>query len=315
MSPHYRPGSRWLRAVLIGAAVVGLVGALAEAAALAYLRLNEDELVFHTARSRLHANGSLPRDAERLDIPESDGSRLAGFVLPADRARDAGFWILHLHGNADSAFAPGQIRHSEELQALGFSVLSFDYRGFGLSPGVASEPHIDQDAESAFQALLDRGVPPSHIIAWGHSLGSGPAVLLAGNHPVAALVLFGAFTSVPDVAQGMYPYLPVRWIAGIHFDSIYRIGQVHAPVLIAHAAADTLVPLAHARRLFAAAHDPKRLWILSGEFHDGFGGHIDALYDSGELAAALSALLGVRLSAAATPFRSRSAAPEPPGAH
>jgi hypothetical protein len=38
----------------------------------------------------------------------------------------------------------------------------------------------------------------------GHSLGSGPAVLLATRHKAAALVLFGAFTSIPDAAAERY---------------------------------------------------------------------------------------------------------------
>ena len=58
--------------------------------------------------------------------------------------------------------------------------------------------------------VLRRGVTAEHIIILGHSLGSGPAVLLATRHKAAALVLFGAFTSIPDVAAEQYPYLPVR---------------------------------------------------------------------------------------------------------
>ncbi|MGH8231256.1 MAG: alpha/beta hydrolase [Steroidobacteraceae bacterium] len=286
------------RAALLGLACLCALALLAQAGALLYLRLNEDELVFHTAQSRLQRDGELPAEAESFTIRAQDGSALAAFLLRAPVAQDSGYWILHLHGNAASAFSPEQIRHCRQLQQLGFSVLCFDYRGFGRSGGRASEAHLDQDAEAALQALIDRGIAPAHIIVWGHSLGSGPAVLLARAYPVAALVLFGAFTSVPDVAQQIYPYLPVRWIAGIHFDSIDRIGQVHVPVLIVHATTDTLIPVEHARRLYAAANAPKRLLLLQGSFHDGFGGHLDALYDQGDrLLPALSALLGVPLSA------------------
>lgn len=267
-------------------------------AALLYLKLHESELVFRAAVSHARTTGQLPPGAERLVMRAADGSRLAGFILRREAAQESAFWILHLHGNADSAFSPEQIRHCERLRQLGFSVLSFDYRGFGMSSGEVSEMHMDQDAEAAFNELIRRGIPPERIIVWGHSLGSGPAVLLASEHPVAALVLFGAFTSIPDAAQDRYPYLPVRWIASIRFASIDRISQVHVPVLIAHSATDTLIPLRHAQRLFAAANQPKRLLILDGVYADGFGGHVAALYDRGELLMpALSALLGQRLSA------------------
>jgi pimeloyl-ACP methyl ester carboxylesterase len=290
-----RPG--WL--VWVGGACAAVV--LALGSALLYLKLHENELVFRTGMSRARATGLLPAGAERLAIHGLDGSELAALILQPDAAHDSAFWILMLHGNADSAFSSEQIRHSESLRDLGFSVLSFDYRGFGMSAGVASEAHMNQDADAAFQALIERGIPPGHIVLLGHSLGSGPAVVLASEHAVAALVLFGAFTSIPDAAQDTYPYLPVKWLAGIRFASIDLIPRVHVPVLIAHSAADTVIPFHHAQRLFAAANEPKRLLVLGGTNSDGLGGHVAALYDHSELLAlALSELMGQPLSLTGT---------------
>ncbi len=266
----------WFCGVLL-VAVVGIGGALL------YLKLHESELVFHTTLSHERATGQLPPGAERIVIPAPGGAQLAGLILRPDAAQDSGYWILHLHGNADSAFSPEQLRHCQSLKQLGFSVLCFDYRGFGLTAGVASEAHVDQDPEAAFDELLERDVSPAHIIVWGHSLGSGPAVVLASEHPVAALVLFGAFTSIPDAARDAYPYLPVKWIASVRFASIDLMPRVHVPVLLAHSASDTLIPLHHAQRLFAAANEPKRLLVLDGVYSDGFGGHVAALYDHGQL--------------------------------
>ena len=287
--------------------LIGLGGALAAAAlavagTLLYLKLHEDELVFHTAISHARTHGRLPPGGERVVIHGPGDTELAAVILRPDAAHDSTFWILLLHGNADSAFSSEQLRHCESLRELGFSVLSFDYRGFGLSPGVASEAHMDQDAEAALQALIERGISPAHIVLWGHSLGSGPAVVLASEHPVAALLLFGAFTSIPDAAQDTYPYLPVKWITGVRFASIDLIARVHVPVLVVHSATDTVIPLHHAQRLFDAANEPKRLLVLNGVYSDGFGCHVAALYDHGELLGpALSAVMGQRLSLTGTP--------------
>jgi hypothetical protein len=121
--------------------------------------------------------------------------------------------------------------------------------------------------------------------------------VLASKHAIAALVLFGAFTSMPDEAQYTYPHLPVKWLVGIQFASIDLIGQVHVPMLIAHSVTDTVVPFHHAQRLFAAANEPKRLLVLDGAYTDGFGGHVDALYDHlDQLIPALSALIGQPLT-------------------
>jgi uncharacterized protein len=278
---------------LLGLSAVVAVATLALGSMLIYLKLHESELVFHTALSHAHTTRQLPWGAQSIVIHGAGGYELAGLIMRPQSAKDSGLWILHLHGNATSAFSPEQLRHCESLRNSGFNVLSFDYRGFGLSAGEATESHVDQDAEAAFDELRRRGIAASQIIVWGHSLGSGPAVLLASNHAVAALVLFGAFTSIADAAQDTYRYLPVKWLVGIRFDSIDLIRQVHVPVLIAHSVSDSLVPFHHAQRLFAAANEPKRLLLLHGVYTDGFGGHVAALYDHLDLLLpALFALIG-----------------------
>lgn len=268
-------GSRIARIALLA----GGVAVLAMAFAMGWLKAHEGELVFAAARSRQHLLTELPPDAERVTVPEPGGVALAGVVYRAAADADSGFWMLHLHGNADSAFSQWQLRHCEALRRSGFSVLEIDYRGFGLTPGEPSEAGMYEDSEAAFQELLRRGVPPDRIILLGHSLGSGPAVWLAGRHAAAALVLFGAFTSIPDAAAGRYPYLPVRLVVAVRFDSLSRIGAVHMPVAVVHSTADTLIPYSHALKLYAAAHEPKYLLTLDFPSHDGFGGHVDALYE------------------------------------
>ncbi len=124
---------------------------------------------------------------------------------------------------------------------------------------------------------------PERIIIWGHSLGSGPAVELATKHRAAALVTFGAFTSIPDMAVTRYPWLPVRWIVGVHLDSLQRIPGVKMPVVIAHTVSDLVVPYANAQRLFAAAPEPRRLLRLTVQNDDGLGGHVTALYEQLDL--------------------------------
>jgi len=266
---------RIARVVLIAGGMIVLVMAIA----MTWLKVHEGDIVFAAERSRQHILRDLPPDAERLALPAANTAELAGLVYRADSSADNGFWVLHLHGNADSAFSPWQVRHCEALRRSGFNVLEFDYRGFGLTPGRPSEASMYDDAEAAYQALLRRGVAPNRIILLGHSLGSGPAVLLATRHQAAALVLFGAFTSIPDAAADRYPYLPVRLAVAVQFNSLARIGDVHIPVVIAHSRSDRLIPYSHALKLFAAANEPKHLITFESATDDGFGGHVDALYE------------------------------------
>jgi fermentation-respiration switch protein FrsA (DUF1100 family) len=272
-------GNRIARIMLLG----GGLAVLAMALAMGWLKAHEGELVFAAARSRQFLLTELPVDAERVAVREPTGVELAGVVYRTAAGADDAFWVLHLHGNADSAFSRWQVRHCEALRRSGFNVLEIDYRGFGRTPGEPSEAGMYEDSEAAYQELLRRGVPPNRIILLGHSLGSGPAVMLATRHPAAALVLFGAFTSIPDAAAGRYPYLPVRLVVAVQFNSLARIGAVHMPVVIAHSSDDTLIPYSHALKLYAAAHQPKHLLTLDFPSGDGFGGHVDALYDHADI--------------------------------
>ena len=266
------------------------------AAALLRLKAQESELVFRTQASHDRALSASPlQPALRVNIPTADGNELAGILLRATPQRDTGFWILHLHGNADSAFSEVQRQHIEVLHGLGFSVLAFDYRGFGLSPGEASEANVYQDAQAAYQYLVRSGAVPKNIILWGHSLGGGPATYLAAQNKAAALVLFGAFTSIPDAAQDAYRFLPVKWIAHIQFDSLARLPDVRMPVLVAHSVSDKTIYYHHAQELYGAANQPKELLPLRAA-PDGFGGHVQALYDRPDLIAdRLSKLLGTEI--------------------
>ena len=265
---------RVARIVLLGAGLLVLFVTIA----MVWLKVHEDELVFAAARSRQHILTILPADAERVTVPLANGAGLASLLFHADSGADNGFWVLLLHGNADSAFSRWQVRHCEALREAGFNVLDIDYRGFGMTPGQPSEAAMYEDSEAAYQALLQRGVAANRVILFGHSLGSGPAVLLATRHEAAALVLFGAFTSLPDAAAFRYPYLPVRLAVKVQFNSLARIGAVHMPIVVAHSRGDTVIPYSEGLAIFAAAHEPKR-FIAIDPMNDGFGGHVDALYE------------------------------------
>jgi fermentation-respiration switch protein FrsA (DUF1100 family) len=120
-------------------------------------------------------------------------------------------------------------------------------------------------------------------------------VHLASRHPAAALVLFGAFTSIPEAAADRYPWLPVRWLVGVHFDSRRLLSAVHIPIVLAHTETDRVIDFHHAKDLFAAASGPKRLLVLADRTRDGFGGHVEALYDQIDVLA--DALADLRLPA------------------
>ena len=111
-------------------------------------------------------------------------------------------------------------------------------------------------------------MPEQRIILMGGSLGCAIATELAVHHPARALVLTAPFTSVPDMAQKTFPWLPARWLVRNRMDNLRKIREVTCPVLIAHGTADTLIPFSQGERVFEAANQPKRFFPMPGHDHD-----------------------------------------------
>jgi fermentation-respiration switch protein FrsA (DUF1100 family) len=195
----------------------------------------------------------------------ADGTRLHGWHIPCPNAKAV---ILFCHGNA------GNITHrAHAAEALrrraGVTVLLFDYRGYGRSEGKPTGKGILADARAARAWLAQReNVPESEIVLMGESIGGAVAVDLAARDGAKALILESTFDSLPTVAAEHYPWLPVRWLMRTRLDSAAIIGDYHGPLLQSHGDADTIVPLEHGQRLFAAANEPKQFLLLPGHDHN-----------------------------------------------
>ena len=201
-----------------------------------------------------------------LAIPTSDGETLHAWLVPAPEARGT---LLFFHGNA------GNISHRLDsiamFQRLGLNVLILDYRGYGRSTGKPSEQGTYRDAQAAWDYLTrTSGESPQRIVLFGRSLGGAVAAWLAARVQPAALVLESSFTSVPDLGAQIYPWLPVRLISRLRYDTRARLPQVRVPLLIIHSRDDEIVPFRHGRELFAAANQPKTFLELRGGHNDGF---------------------------------------------
>jgi hypothetical protein len=239
---------------------------------LVLLRLFEPRLIYFPGqqRSLLQPPARLGLPIGRVEIPTADGVRLVGWVIPAE-ADSSGLWLLICHGNAGNLSEFDRPLHYAGLRQLGLSLLAFDYRGYGESNGVPSEQGLYRDADAAYRFLREtRGVAADRIVVFGHSLGSAVAIDLAARHPAAGLIVEGALTSAVDRGQELYPYIPVRRIARSRFGSLDKVAAIAVPKLILHATRDEVIPLAHGRRLFEAAGEPKTFVELEGGHADAF---------------------------------------------
>lgn len=199
-----------------------------------------------------------PHDQDLLGtvkLQSSHGDTISAVYYPTAKRSD--HIVLYSHGNNHDLveFLP----ILEDFQAHGYSILCYDYPGYGTSSGTASEASIYAAADAAYKYVTESlGYAPNAISLYGCSLGSGPATWLAQRYPVGRLIIEGGFTSTFRV---MTKFKILPWD---RFDNIARLPEVECPVLMIHAKQDEVIPFSHALQNFDAIRAPKdSLWLES----------------------------------------------------
>ena len=198
--------------------------------------------------------------------------KLHGLWLPADPVADAiepgpAPVLLYLHGARWNV--NGSAPRMRRMQALGFSVLAIDYRGFGKSTReLPSEERAFEDARAAWDWLAHR-YPDRPRYIFGHSLGGAISIDLAAKvHDERGVLVEGTFTSIPEVAASMkWGWLPIGWLITQRMESVKKVGAIGSPLLVVHGADDQLIKIDIGRRLFEAAQGPKAFVQVDGGTH------------------------------------------------
>lgn len=154
------------------------------------------------------------------------------------------------------------------LQKSDHGLFLCEYRGFGASPGSPTEQGVYTDARAAVEWLAKNGHPADHLIFYGSSLGTGVAVEMAVETPPAMVILHSPYARLYDVVKRLFPFYPINFLLRNRFDSVDKIGKIHAPVLILHGDDDSIIPIANARKLFEAANHPKYFIEAKGWGHN-----------------------------------------------
>ena len=247
-----RPRLLRIIGALAAAYLVGLVAVLAL----------QPRLVYFPGPPPSRQPEDLGYPCRTVSLATSDGETLGAWFLPAPEPLGA---VIFSHGNAGNI--EGRARAARALVAMGFSVLLYDYRGYGASTGSPDEAGTYLDAEAAYGWVTsEAGFEPQRVIAYGRSLGGAVALELALRQPVAGLFLESTFTSIPDMAELLYPWIPLRWFPGIEYDNLAKMDEVTVPVAVAHSPDDELIP-ADMGAALAQEAKPSAEWI------EGAGGH------------------------------------------
>ena len=230
-----------------------------------YTNVVDRYFIFFPDRTVSQDPGDVGLEFDDVFFSAPDGVKLHGWFVPG-RGEATLVWF---HGNA------GNISHRIENVAeihtlLGVNIFIFDYRGYGNSDGEVSEKGTYLDAEGAMAYIRTRGdVDQQRLVLFGRSLGGAVAAEVATKNDVHAVVLESAFSSVQAMARRHYPFLPgIGAIVRTKYDTLSKLKDVHAPVMVLHGDRDETVPIEIGRELFEAANPPKRFFTIEGAGHN-----------------------------------------------
>jgi alpha-beta hydrolase superfamily lysophospholipase len=177
--------------------------------------------------------------------------------------------ILFFHGNAGNIST--RISFFKKLYEHHFSILAFDYPGFGKSQGKSTEESCQQAALLFFHFLQnEKKYSRKKIILWGESIGGSLATLLSLTTHSPSLVLQSTFTDIQEIIHKVAPKIPsfiyhsVRFETKKYLKKRYQMAKLNKEMktLLIHSREDELIPYTHAEFLKKYAND---LWECGGK--------------------------------------------------
>ena len=228
------------------------------------------------------AVGNCPNDlaCENIEFPSESGTTIKGWFLQGESKKGA---IVLMHGVRNNRVH--LLDRIEFLHKAGFSILAFDFQGSGESVGKQLTFGFleSKDAEASVKFIKEK-LPNEKIGVLGISMG-GAAFLLSKNMPKTdALILEMVYPTMQKAienrlnlwlfrgAGNLSPLLTMQFPMrlGVSVDElrpIDKISNVKIPTMIIAGENDRHTTLEESKQLFAAANEPKELWIVQNAEH------------------------------------------------
>ena len=236
-------------------------------ALVALLYLTQRSLMYFPDPRRLNPAAAGLQQAEEVMLQSADGVRVSAWHVPARENMPV---VIYFQGNGGGLNLRAE--RFRKLTADGTGLVALNYRGYGGSGGKPSEAGIILDAKAAYDFAAER-YGADRIVLWGESLGTGVAVALAAEQPVARVILESPYSSIADVAASLYWFVPVRLLLSDSFRSDQRIAKVTVPVLVVHGERDNIIPIAYGERLYEMIRGPKQFIRLTKAGHNDHDSH------------------------------------------
>ncbi|MCH8566657.1 MAG: alpha/beta hydrolase [Balneolales bacterium] len=237
-------------------------------AACAFLYFFQNQLIFLPSSEIVQTPLDAGMEFTEHFFETENGLKLHGWFIPASGSHDKHPTIIFCHGNAGNI--SGRIPIIRQFHSIDANVFIFDYQGYGQSEGRTGERQVLADGLAAWDFVTkELGIPEHTILPVGRSMGGPVAAHMALNRNATALAIESTFTSIPDIALKTYPIFPVRLLARINLPTLEFVEAFGGPILVAHSAADRLIPYEMGRTLYESAGERGRWLELQGGHNDG----------------------------------------------
>jgi len=225
-------------------------------------RWTERRMVFAPSSGWYEDLSVTSRPAEERRIQSENGVELSAIWFPSPWPKGV---LLYCHGNAGNL---SHRRHVVETwrDKLGYSVLLFDYQGYGRSGGKTSEDALYADTLAAYHEAKElAGMEP--VVA-GRSLGTVPAIWLSARKPVRGLYLDSPLSSAEEMAKQLLPIPGIGFILSVRLDNLSEVKKISCPLFIVHGEQDRIIPLEQGQKVYDAAPGVKRFVEAKGQGHN-----------------------------------------------
>ncbi len=228
-----------------------------------------DHLILFPTKAPIDAG-----EAARKMVPFQNGE-LEVWTAKSYRAKQqagADIYVLRFYGNADRADR-WVAAEAEEWNGRAVEIWGMNYPGFGRSTGPARLSRIGPAAIAAFDELK-RHAAGRLIVLYGASLGSAAALHVAGQRPVAGLILHNPLP-LRQMILRRFGWWNLWLLAGPialqiprDLDSISNAKAIQTPAIFLLAEKDEIVPPRYHRLVVDAYAGQKRVVTLRDAYHN-----------------------------------------------
>ena len=243
------------------------------------VRLLEPRLAFFPLIGETTTPRDFGFDYEPLTIKTADGERLRAWLIPGTEHSAPGTQhplVVYFHGNGANLSNWTPIVCGIARQ--GYSVLAFDYRGYGVSSGNPTETGLYRDVDAILSHVWAQIRPSKRVVYWGRSLGVSMAAYAATRNPPAGLILESGFPDARSLFRAPSPMALLALFSSYRFPAASYLRTVKVPVLVMHGDADSIIPYDRGRALYERIEGPKQFFTISGGDHNDATPRNEALY-------------------------------------